>query len=115
VVLSAKEQGARATWAIARPGSTLVGREQGVSKVNLTLADDGVVRIGCHVRVQDADGEDEFALVPEQEADAHANRVSADSPLGRALLGRRVGERVRFRAPGGVMGVTVLAVDGEAP
>ncbi len=80
----------------------------------LTSRDAGIVRIGTRVRVQDADGEDEFTLVPEHEADARESRVSADSPLGRALLGRHVGERVRFRAPGGVMGVTVLAVDGVA-
>jgi transcription elongation GreA/GreB family factor len=85
-----------------------------VSQVNVTFTDAGVVRIGSHVRVQDADGEDEFTLVPEHDADAHARRLSADSPFGRALLGRHVGERVRFRAPGGVMGVTVLTVDGAA-
>jgi transcription elongation factor GreA len=74
------------------------------------MADDDVVRIGSTVRVQDADSEDEFFVVPDHEADACAARVSVASPLGCALLGRRVGERVRFRAPGGVMGVTVLAV-----
>jgi transcription elongation factor GreA len=82
--------------------------------VSLTSTEGDVVRIGSRVRVRDDDGEDEFALVPEHDADACADRVSADSPLGRALLGRRVGERVRFRAPGGVMGVTVIAVEGRA-
>ncbi len=80
--------------------------------MNLTV-DDDVVRIGSRVRVKDADGEEEFAVVPDEEADARADRVSADSPLGRALLGRRVGEQVRFRAPGGIMGVTVVAVSGS--
>jgi transcription elongation factor GreA len=78
--------------------------------VSLTSTEDGVVRVGSRVRVRDADWEDEFALVPDHEADAHASRVSADSPIGRALLGHRAGERVRFRAPGGVMGVTVVSV-----
>jgi transcription elongation GreA/GreB family factor len=80
----------------------------------MTFTDAGMVRIGSRVRVRDAGGEDEFTLVPEHDADAHARRLSAESPLGRALIGRHVGERVLFRAPGGVMGVTVLAVDGEA-
>jgi len=69
-----------------------------------------VVRVGSRVRVQDADGEDEFTIVPECEADAFADRVSAESPCGRALLGHRVGDRVRFRAPGGIVGVTVVAL-----
>jgi transcription elongation factor GreA len=69
-----------------------------------------VIQIGSRVRVRDVDGEDEFTLVAEHEADAREERVSSDSPLGRALLGHRVGDRVRFRAPGGIMGVTVVAV-----
>lgn len=71
---------------------------------------DDVVRIGSRVRVQDADGEDEFTIVAECEADALADRVSAESPFGRALLGHRAGDRVMFRAPGGIMGVSVVAV-----
>lgn len=74
------------------------------------VTDDCVVRIGSRVRVQDVDGEAEFAVVPEEEADATAERVSASSPLGRALLGRRLGEQVRFRAPGGLLAVTVVGV-----
>jgi transcription elongation factor GreA len=71
---------------------------------------DLVVRVGSLVRVRDEDGDDEFLVVAPEEADATVDRISAESPLGRALLGRRVGERVRFRAPGGVAGVTVVGV-----
>ncbi len=78
--------------------------------MSLTFSDDGVVRMGSRVRVRDEDGEEEFAVVAHIEADAIADRVSVESPLGRALLGRHVGERVRFRAPGGIMGVTVVSV-----
>jgi transcription elongation factor GreA len=68
------------------------------------------VKVGSRVRVRDEDGEDEFTIVPDCEADACADRISAESPCGRALLGHQVGERVRFRAPGGIVGVTVVAV-----
>jgi transcription elongation factor GreA len=70
----------------------------------------GTVRIGSQVRIRDPDGVAEFRVVEPHEADAVAERVSAESPLGRALLGRRVGELVRFRAPGGVLAVTVVDV-----
>ena len=70
----------------------------------------GVVRIGSRVCVRDEDGEAEFRIVEPEDADAYAERVSARSPLGKALLGRRVGEDVRFRAPGGVLCVTVVSV-----
>jgi transcription elongation GreA/GreB family factor len=74
------------------------------------VTDDDVVRVGSRVRVRDADGEAEFAVVAPEDADATAERVSASSPLGHALLGRRSGEEVRFRAPGGVLTVTVVDV-----
>jgi transcription elongation factor GreA len=80
-----------------------------------------VIRVGSRVRIRDEDAEEEFdherqllgavfTIVAECEADAFADRISAESPFGRALLGHQVGERVRFRAPGGIVGVTVVAV-----
>jgi transcription elongation GreA/GreB family factor len=74
------------------------------------VTDDIVVRLGSRVRVRDVDGDAEFAVVPPEEADATADRISASSPLGRALLGRRLGEEVRFRAPGGTLSVTVVDI-----
>jgi transcription elongation GreA/GreB family factor len=60
--------------------------------------------------VRDAYGEDEFVLVSPEDADAMAERVSTDSPLGRAILGHRAGERVRFRGPDGLTSVTVVSM-----
>jgi transcription elongation GreA/GreB family factor len=74
------------------------------------VTEDCVVRMGSRVRVRDVDGDAEFAVVPPEEADIAANRISASSPLGRALLGRRLGEEVRFRAPSGVLAVTVVDI-----
>jgi transcription elongation factor GreA len=68
------------------------------------------IRVGSLVRIRDRDGEAEFYLVPDEDADIAAERVSADSPIGRALLGRRSGEEVRFRAPGGLVAVSVVSV-----
>jgi transcription elongation factor GreA len=70
----------------------------------------GVIRVGSRVRIQDEDGEAAFRIVDPAEADAFAELVSADSPLGRALIGCNVGDFVRFRAPGGVLTVTVVEV-----
>jgi len=77
--------------------------------VSITSAD-GIVLVGSRVRVRGSDGEDEFTIVLDCDADATADRVSAESPCGRALLGHHVGERVWFRAPGGIMHLTVVAV-----
>jgi transcription elongation GreA/GreB family factor len=72
--------------------------------------DASLVHMGSRVRIRDEDGEAEFSIVPPEDADVSAERVSAESPLGRALLGRRLGEEVQYRAPGGVLTVTVVAV-----
>lgn len=85
----------------------------GASRGDLGGFGDGVVRLGSVVRVRYAGverEEDEFALVGAEEADGTADRVSTESPIGRAVLGRRAGERVRFRAPGGLMSVTLVQV-----
>jgi transcription elongation GreA/GreB family factor len=69
-----------------------------------------MVHLGSRVRIRDADGEAEFWIVPPEDADVAQERVSAESPLGRALLGRRLGDEVRYRAPGGVLVVTIVGV-----
>ncbi len=67
-----------------------------------------VIGLGSRIKVRDADGVAEFSVVEPGEADIAEERVSAESPLGRALLGRQVGDKVRFRA----LAVTVLEVNG---
>jgi transcription elongation GreA/GreB family factor len=68
------------------------------------------VRVGSRVRFEDLDGEADISLVRADEADPFTSLVSAESPLGRALQGRSVGDRVIFRAPGGAREVTVLSI-----
>ncbi len=70
----------------------------------------GTIGLGSKVRVRDSDGDAVFSIVEPGEVDIADERISAESPLGHALLGRKVGEQVRFRAPGGVLSVTVVEV-----
>ncbi len=69
------------------------------------------VEVGSWVRVRDGDLEESWRIVASHEADALRYRMSEDSPMARALLGRRGGERVRVRRPGGHGLVTILGVD----
>jgi hypothetical protein len=68
------------------------------------------VVLGSRVRVRDADGEHEYTMCTRVTADAPPGRVSLDSPVGRALLGRRRGEEVRVQTPGGIRLLTVVDV-----
>jgi transcription elongation factor GreA len=69
-------------------------------------------RLGATIVVRDIEGEREtYVVVAPREADPRAGRVSSESPIGRALLGRRVGESVVIRAPGGSFDVTIESVE----
>ncbi len=66
---------------------------------------------GATVAVEDEDGEQfVYQLVGVEEQDAAAGRVSHESPLGRALLGKRAGDTVMVRRPKGELELTILEV-----
>jgi transcription elongation factor GreA len=70
--------------------------------------DPTIVEVGDEVAVEFADGDVEhYVVVHPIEAGLDDQRVSAASPLGTALLGRRVGDRVTVRAPAGAYECTV--------
>jgi transcription elongation factor GreA len=73
--------------------------------------DDGTVVVGSRVTIRDTEGEaDSFVLVPPGTGDLRAGRISPESPLGAALVGRRAGEEVDVQAPAGAWRATIVAV-----
>ena len=70
------------------------------------------ISIGCVVRVLDIeyDEEEEYKLVGSSEASSLQNKVSNESPIGRALLGAQVGDVVEVEAPAGVVQYKVLSI-----
>ena len=71
--------------------------------------DPTIVELGDEVVVQDAVGAEETVrIVHPLEARQGADHISVDSPLARALLGRRPGERVLVAAPAGPYELTIL-------
>ena len=66
-----------------------------------TLSGDKVV-FGATVHLLDENDKPvKYQIVGQTEADAKIGRISYSSPLGRALIGRTVGEEVEFSAPSG--------------
>ncbi len=51
-----------------------------------------------------------YHLVTTEEADAANGKVSTTSPIGRALLGKKVGDEVKVQSPGGVKELEILKV-----
>ncbi len=73
----------------------------------------GIVGLGCTVVVRDLefDENEVFAIVGTQEANPMEARISDESPLGKALLGKRVGEIAEYEAPVGTVRFEILSVE----
>ncbi len=70
-----------------------------------------VVRIGSTVTVKMPSGtEQDFQLVGPAEANPSAGRISHESPVGRALLGKKRNDKVDVSTPGGDATMTVLKI-----
>ncbi len=64
--------------------------------------DTGRVMVGCHVRLRDEDGDiEEYNIIGSTEADPNEGKISDESPVGAALIGRSVGDKVEVVLPSG--------------
>ncbi len=70
------------------------------------------VSLGSTVEVKDAGSNEkwEFTLVGSNEADPVRGKLSNESPVGAALVGKKKGELIEVKAPGGVMKYKVVAI-----
>ena len=70
-----------------------------------------VVGVGSRLRVEHEGDELELMIVGSSEADPGSGKISNVSPVGRALLGRRVGDVVTVVTPGGDRRYELLAIE----
>lgn len=70
------------------------------------------VSVGCTVKVYDEDfkEETEYTIVGSTEADPMNNKISDESPIGKALLGKKVGDTVSVEVPAGIIKLKVLEI-----
>jgi transcription elongation factor GreA len=70
-----------------------------------------VVKLGSRVTVVNQDGKPEsYVIVGSTEADPGEGKISHLSPVGRALLGRKRGEKVEVPAPAGTIRLRITAI-----
>ena len=83
-----------------------------LSLINLSNIPKDKVGLGSTVKVYDTDkGEEiEYHLVTSEESDVAAGKISTTSPIGRALLGRKVGETTTVITPTGRREIEVLSL-----
>jgi transcription elongation factor GreA len=72
----------------------------------------GVVEVGSSITIQERNYSPEtYYLVGVNEANAQKGRISHDSPIGRALIGHKVGDLVSAETPGGKIELKILSVE----
>jgi transcription elongation factor GreA len=74
-------------------------------------AQPGVVEIGDTILIQNQDGKiDQYGIVGSAEADPLNGKISEESPVGKALLGKKQGDTVQVKTPAGLLKLKILEV-----
>jgi transcription elongation factor GreA len=70
-----------------------------------------VVKLGSKVTLTVKGKREDFMVVGEWEADPKEKKISHESPLGKALIGKKIGEKVEVEAPAGKVLYTIVSVN----
>jgi len=75
-------------------------------------AEEGVVGVGSTVTISyvDDDEEEEYKIVGSLEANPFENRISNESPIGAAVLGKKVGDTVSVTSPQGSFEIKIVTI-----
>lgn len=80
--------------------------------IDLEQAPTDQVAMGSVVHLATSDGRTyRYTIVGSYEADPTAGRISNESPVGRALLGRKARDQVLATTPGGMKAYTILGIE----
>jgi transcription elongation factor GreA len=71
--------------------------------------------LGTTIKIQDLDKNDSFTymLVGTEESDPKENKISVSSPVGKAIIGKAVGDEVSVRVPKGVRRLKILEITAQ--
>ena len=75
--------------------------------------DDHTVNVGTTVKIKDLDNGDiyTYTLVGSAESDPLENKISNESPIGKNLIGHKIGDQVEVEVPSGTMNYEVLSIE----
>ncbi|OGH21648.1 MAG: transcription elongation factor GreA [Candidatus Levybacteria bacterium RIFCSPHIGHO2_01_FULL_41_15] len=73
-------------------------------------ARNSVIKLGSTVKLHIKGKKEVFKVVGEWEADPKEKKISHESPLGKALMGRKVGEKVEVEAPAGKLVYSIVSI-----
>lgn len=81
--------------------------------IDITKLDNATIKFGATVELLDDDTEQElkYHIVSEYEADISNRRISINSPIARALIGKKTGDLVEVNTPRGLKAYEVLTIN----
>ena len=59
----------------------------------------------------DTDNKEAYIIVSKEEADYEQNKISIESPIGKALLGKKINEIVKIQVPAGDLNYKIIAIE----
>jgi transcription elongation factor GreA len=77
-----------------------------------SVVDDGTVQLLTWVKIKNTktNKEVEYKIVPENESSLKENKISSESPIGKALLSKKISDKVKVRVPAGDLEFEVLDI-----
>ncbi|MBD3311727.1 MAG: transcription elongation factor GreA [Candidatus Magasanikbacteria bacterium] len=76
-----------------------------------TGSSDGIIEVGSNIKVTLNGVSKEYKIVGQQEADPSSGKISNESPLGNAFLGKKEGDEVEVEVPSGLQLYKIIEVN----
>ncbi|WP_406677536.1 transcription elongation factor GreA [Moorella sp. ACPs] len=91
---------------------TLEKKLRNARVIDASEVPDDVVSLGSRVTLKDMDAGEElqYEIVGSMEADPSENRISNESPVGKAILGHRIGEIINIQVPAGTLRYQIVNI-----
>jgi transcription elongation factor GreB len=93
-----------------------LGNRLNALKIGTTPVRPVMASFGCWVTYEDEDGKEScYRLVGPDEFDVSKGLISIDSPVGQALLGRKVDDEAVIKRPAGVLNIVITSISSTRP
>ena len=76
-----------------------------------TSSEEDIVRVGSTIEVKSNNGPETFNIVGSAEAKPQEGKISNESPLGRAFLGRKIGDEIEIKSPNGITKYKIIKIE----
>ena len=77
----------------------------------INFVNNGFIEIGCKVTIENKNKPQKYYIVGKEEADPRMGRISNESPLGKLLLGKKLGENIELQTPSGKINYKILKIE----